>query len=286
MYVTMRFFSKILHVFVSFTLCYLGAYSQAISANEEKLSAGDFKKNEFYFYWGYNRGFFSKSDIRFTGLGSDFTLENVAAKDRPSDFSFEDYVLNPTIPQFVVSAGWFFKDNWCLTLGTDHMKYVMVQDQTVLINGEIAPNDESGEYAGHYSGNQIQLTSNFLRYEHTNGLNYVNAGLEHYKVLWSAKKGPFKLTAIPGMSLGVLYPRSDVSLFDVQGDNVFHVAGWGTALHAGLRFNLLKNLFVLWNNKGGFIALPDVLCSFNKYDARQHFFFYQSALSLGYNWRF
>lgn len=248
--------------------------------------AGQFKKGEFFFYWGYNRGYFSKSDIRFIGYDSDFTLENVAAKDRPTPFNFNDYVLAPSIPQFVTNAGYFFKDNWCVTLGTDHMKYVMVADQEVRINGDIADNAETGEYAGHYTGDKIVLTPQFLRYEHTNGLNYVNAGLEHYRILWDAKKGPFKFTVVPGMSLAVMYPRSDVALFNIAGSNVFHVAGWGTALHLGFRFNLLKNLFVLWNNKGGFIALPRVLCEINKYDAKQHFFFYQSAVSLGYNWRF
>lgn len=292
----MKFFSKFLPVLLIVLLSGTTLYARSNSRKNKKkcdtcndkvaAKAGQFKKGEMYFYWGYNRAVFSKSDIRFVGLGSDFTLENVKAKDRPTPFNFQDYVLAPSIPQFVTHAGYFFKDNWCITLGTDHMKYVMVQDQVVGINGDIAKTSETGEYANHYAGDQIKLSQNFLKYEHTNGLNYVSTGLEYYHVLWDAKKGPFKFVAVPGVSLALLYPRSDVSLFGVQGDNVFHVAGWGTALHGGLRFNLLKNLFLLWNNKAGFIALPDVLCSFNKYDAKQHFFFYQSALSLGVNWRF
>lgn len=248
--------------------------------------AGQFKKNEFYFYWGYNRALFSKSDIRFIGVGSDFTLHHVVAKDRPTPFNFNDYVLAPSIPQFVVSAGWFFKDKWCLTFGTDHMKYVMKQDQVATITGDIATSNENGKFAGHYTGEQRKLSTDFLMYEHTNGLNYVNSGLEYYHTVWDARKGPFKFVVVPGMSVALLYPRSDVTLFGVHGDNLFHVAGWGTAVHAGFRFNILKNIFVMWNNKGGFIALPDVLCEKNRYDAKQHFFFYQSALSLGVNWRF
>ena len=75
-------------------------------------------------------------------------------------------------------------------------------------------------------------------------------------------------------------------MFNVEGTNVFHVAGWGAALHLGFRFNILKNLYAFWNNKAGYIDLPDVLCELNNYKAKQHFFFFQSAFSLGYNWRF
>lgn len=248
--------------------------------------AGQFKKGEFFFSWGYNRAAFSKSDISFSGPGIDFTLNNVVAKDRPTPFDFRDYFVSITIPQFIVSGGYFFRDNWSVSLGTDHMKYVMVANQQAVINGRIDDTPEGHPYTGNYVNKTITVTPQFLRYEHTNGLNYINTGLEHYSVLWDAKKGPCKFTFVQGLSLSMLYPRSDVAIFDVEGSNVFHVAGYGGALHLGFRFNILKNLYVFWNNKGGFINLPNVLCELNKYRAKQHFFFYQTALSLGYNWRF
>ncbi|HYG53607.1 MAG TPA: hypothetical protein VD905_22115, partial [Flavobacteriales bacterium] len=141
-------------------------------------------------------------------------------------------------------------------------------------------------FAGTYTNKPIKLSPDFLRYEHTNGLNYINSGLEHYSLVWDAKKGPCKFTVVQGLSLALLYPRSDVDLFNEEGSNIFHVAGWGAALELGARFNVLKNLYVFWNNKLGYIDLPNVLCYVNKYQAKQHFFFYQTALSLGYNWRF
>ncbi|HYG49428.1 MAG TPA: hypothetical protein VD905_00930, partial [Flavobacteriales bacterium] len=60
---------------------------------------GQFKKGEFFFSWGYNRAAFTKSDIAFSGPGIDFTLSNVAAKDRPTPLNFNDYFVNVTIPQ-------------------------------------------------------------------------------------------------------------------------------------------------------------------------------------------
>ena len=165
------------------------------------------------------------------------------------------------------------------------MKYVMKKEQDVLINGSVDAANTSA-YGGSYNNQTIHIQPSFLRYEHTNGLNYIHTGLEHYSVLWDAKNGPAKFTFVQGLSLSVLYPRSDVDIFDVEGTNVFHVAGWGAALHLGFRFNILKNLYVFCNNKAGYIDLPDVLCELNKYKAKQHFFFLQTAVSLGYNWRF
>jgi hypothetical protein len=253
--------------------------------DQVEAKAGQFKKGEFFFSWGYNRALYSKSDISFSGTGIDFTLNDVVAKDRPTPFNFQDYFVAVTIPQFVMSGGYFFKDNWSISLGTDHMKYVMKKDQDVTING-IIDSSATTEYAGIYNNQSISLKPEFLRYEHTNGLNYINTGLEHYDVLWDAKKGAAKLAVVEGISLSVLYPRSDVDIFNVEGTNIFHVAGWGAALHLGFRFNILKNLYIFWNHKGGYISLPDVLCEINKYKAKQNFFFYQTALSLGYNWRF
>lgn len=254
--------------------------------NTSSPQAGQFKKGEFFFQWGYNRSAYSASDIHFKGTGIDFTLSNIGAKDRPTPFNFNDYFVNITIPQFVAQAGYFFKDNWSINIGTDHMKYVMNPNQQSTITGTIDSNAVTAAYAGSYDKTPITVSTNLLRFEHTNGLNYVFSSLEYYHVLWDAKKGPCKLTVVPGFSLAVMYPRSDVDLFNEEGSNVFHVAGWGTGLHGGLRFNILKNLYVLWNNKAGFIHMPNILCDINKYDASQHFFYFQTAFSLGYNFRF
>ncbi len=255
-------------------------------AEQSTKKPGQFKKGEFFSYWGYNRAFYSKSDIHFIGNGSDFTLNNVVAKDRPTKFNFYDYFVGISIPQFVFNAGYFFKDNWAITFGTDHMKYVLTQNQESTISGTIASTNSTGNYAGNYLNTPITIRESFLKYEHTDGLNYINTGIEHYKTLWKSKQKPHKFTIIPGASVAIIYPRTQVQLFNSFQSNNFHVAGWGSALHLGFRFNFLKNGFILLNNKGGFINLPSVLRKSNDYKANQYFFFLQSAISIGYNWRF
>ena len=44
---------------------------------------------------------------------------------------------NITIPQTNYRIGYFFKEHYTISVGVDHMKYVMIADQKVQINGEI-----------------------------------------------------------------------------------------------------------------------------------------------------
>jgi len=39
-------------------------------------------KGRFYFFWGYNRGYFTRSDLHLNGNNYDFTLHNIVATDR------------------------------------------------------------------------------------------------------------------------------------------------------------------------------------------------------------
>ena len=115
-------------------------------------------KGKFFVYWGWNWAGYSDSDIHFKGNNYDFTLRNVSAQDTPSKFSFKKYfgIKNLTKPQTNVRIGYFFKENYTISIGVDHMKYVVDKDQFANIDGTI--NLENNPYNGVYTGQQIQLT--------------------------------------------------------------------------------------------------------------------------------
>ncbi len=96
-------------------------------------------KGKFFVYWGWNRASYSDSDIRFKGSDYDFTLTDVTAQDTPSKFTFSNYfgIKNLTIPQTNFRIGYFFKENYTISIGVDHMKYVVDNDQFVEIDGNI-----------------------------------------------------------------------------------------------------------------------------------------------------
>jgi len=154
----------------------------------------------FYFYWGYNRATFARSYIHFSGLEYDFTLFNVEAKDRPTKFSFKTY-FGPTtisIPQYNYRLGFFLTRHFAISGGVDHLKYVVVQDQTVRMSGVISE-DVSARYAGSYLLRPIQLTTDFVRFEHTDGLNLANLDLEYHATVLEWKRPYLALYVVAGL---------------------------------------------------------------------------------------
>lgn len=128
-------------------------------AQTQGLNSLQNKKGDFYMYWGWNRGFYSTSDIRFSGEDYDFTIQDVVAHDRQTPFNTYDYFhpLRITIPQFNARIGYFIRDNYTISIGADHMKYIVDSNQVVTMNGYI---QNSGTvYDGVYEDEITLLTS-------------------------------------------------------------------------------------------------------------------------------
>ncbi|MEO9954262.1 hypothetical protein [Nonlabens sp.] len=238
------------------------------------------KKGDFYVYWGWNLSGYSDSDITFKGDGYDFTLDNVQAYDRQSDFDPGKY-LNPesiTIPQYNFRIGYYVRENYSISLGIDHMKYVVAENQTVNINGFI--NDTNSLYNGVYNNEAIVLEPTFLTFEHTDGLNYVNVGLRRHDDLFQYRN--FELNTLFGLETGVLVPKTNTRLLDKQRYDQFHVSGYGVNAVGGIQLTFLKYFFVQSELKGGYINLPDVRTTMDEADsASQSFWFYQVNMVFG-----
>ncbi|HMN04897.1 MAG TPA: hypothetical protein PKD45_04150 [Flavobacteriales bacterium] len=235
-----------------------------------------------FVYWGYNRAQFTASDIRFTGTGYDFTLHGVTAKDRPEPFSLSGYFLpsNMWIPQYNYRAGWFLNDCWSLSLGLDHMKYVMEAGQEVRASGHVArerwPQVQLPEMG------DIRLTPDILAYEHTDGLNLLSVDADHYDRLWASSNGQHACYLVEGLLAGPVIPRTDVRLFGEGINNKFHLAGYGVGAQLGLFMLLQDRVFLRATARAGFIHLPDVLTTGTSADrASQHFWFLQENVVLG-----
>ncbi|MFM6937423.1 MAG: hypothetical protein ACKOXH_07045 [Aquirufa sp.] len=226
------------------------------------------RKGSYYAFWGYNRSDYPTSTIHFTGPGYDFSLANVVAADAPTPFDGFTTYFNPnlfSIPQFNLHAGYFIKDNLSISLGWDHMKYVMVPDQASHITGTISPQVSNPSftinpaYVGNYNNTPFTIASkDFLQYEHTDGFNYASVELEHYTPLWYPGIGKLELEWMQGVGVGFVVPRSDVRLFTLGRNNYWNLAGAGASLKTGLRLNLTKLLFFEATAKGGYTNLWDV----------------------------
>jgi hypothetical protein len=238
------------------------------------------KKGQMFVFWGWNRAVFGNSDIHFSGNGYSFQLDNVSAHDRPTKFGF-DYI-DPkwfTATQYNVRIGYFIKDNLAIVLGIDHMKYIMKQNQTVGFSGNIS----DPVYANMVQNGQVDLSdSKFLQFEHTDGLNYENLGIEKYKNL--INKDKIDLILSYGAGLGVMFPKSNVTLFDKKRSDRFHVAGIGTDFRTSLNLVFWNNWMLRLEGKFGYINMWDIKTTLNnKPDkAQQDFIFGQILAGIGY----
>lgn len=243
-------------------------------------------KGKFFVYWGWNWANYSKTNIHFTGDNYDFTIKKVIAHDRQTKFNWNTYFnpLRGTIPQVNWRVGYFFKDNYSISIAQDHMKYIMDRYQTVKIDGNIEGTDTP--YDNNYTNDDIVLAEDFLKFEHTNGLNYVNIEIRRYDHLFSIQKLKMDIGLVEGFGAGILYPKSDITLLNNAQNNKFNLAGYGFAPVLGVNVNFLKRFFILGELKPGFINMPNIrTTAFKKDNAKQSFFFFQKVIIFGGRFR-
>tara|TARA_B100000768_G_scaffold95972_1_gene89545 strand:+ start:8638 stop:9483 length:846 start_codon:yes stop_codon:yes gene_type:complete len=233
-------------------------------------------------YFGWNRSAYSLSSISFEGADYNFTLNDLKALDKQTEFSFENYFRldNITIPQTNMGVTYNINDKVALSLNVDHMKYKVIRNQATTIDGTI--NGDYDVWNGNYNNEQIIMTNNLLKLEHTDGLNYVNVGYSRNLI----EKNQFKTIALStdlGGSIGFMLPKTNSEILGKDRHDEFHLSGFGLGIHSGLKIHIGKPLFLSLNAKGGFINMPNIRTTANKQDsASQHFFYLQGNFLFGF----
>lgn len=254
-------------------------FSYSITAQVSTPRA-DYRKGDIFFYWGWNRDQYTKSDIHFYGDNYDFTLKDVVATDHPTHFSFDSY-LNPfklTIPQTNFRIGYFINDHYSLSFGFDHMKYVVQQYQTVEIDGYI--HNTGTVHDGEYNGEK-EINPRFLLFEHTDGLNFINFELRRMDQLFGWDQVSINFTE--GFSAGALVPRTDTELLNFAENDNYHLSGYGLGVMAGINFTFFHHFFIQSELKGGYINMPSLRTTPSRSDGGdQYFFFAQYNVVLGW----
>jgi hypothetical protein len=250
-------------------------------------------KSYYYFTWGYNGSVYAKSDIHFSGEGYNFTLKNVVAKHRPTPLNgkslFGTY-LNPkflTIPQFNCHIGRRISSKWGVTVGWDHMKYVVEQNQVVEINGTTlqtlsSPGGATVQIERGYTNEKITLSPDFLTFEHTDGYNIVSIDAEHFMNIYRADNQRFNVIGTLGVGLAMVVPRSDVRLFGVGANHPWNISGEGILAKSSVQCHFNKRFFLEAVLKSGYTYLHAIPTTGIKGDkATQGIGFLEGVLQLG-----
>ena len=260
--------------------CLLGVLSFNTAKAQDILN-NDFNtvnnKGKFFVFWGWNRADYSKSDIHFKGVDHDLLFDKVIATDAPTPWDASIY-LNPaliTIPQTNFKIGYFINDHYNLSFGVDHMKYVVVQNQEVLTTGYI--DREGSNFNGLYDNTPMVLTEDFLMFEHTDGLNYINIELTRFDniLVWFHKgQKNLEINLLEGVGIGALLPKTKMIFMEGKWYDDFHLSGFGLNLKVGLNITFFKYFFIQGELKGGYINMPDIRYSFVEVErATQSFMF-------------
>ena len=275
-------------LFKSFLLITFGLFLSLDSATfAQELNQTD--KGSFYFYWGYNRSAYTKSDLHLIGQGYDFTMKNMTASDNPEKLS--STYLDPkwlTVPQFNVRFGYFFKDKWAVTLGYDHMKYLMNHPQVLTLDGYIEPGI-SGLWSGTYDNELTTAEYDHIYYENSNGLNYIRAELARYfDLLAVGENNWFRVRAQAAVATGLLFSVNDLNFNNQFDRSTSSVSGYAISVHPGLRLEFFNHVFLQTNLSAGFMhqvkvrTRPEDKAS----HAKQTYGYISPDLVLGYTWRF
>ena len=232
-------------------------------------------KGHLYISWGYNKDWYSPSDLHFRSKGNDdfdFIVYNAKAHDRP-DFNkiFNSAI---SIPQFIYRVGYTFArhPNMGLEISFDHAKYIMTRNTVLHVKGKIYEN---------YVDKDTLVTPDFLRFEHTNGANFLMISYFQKRRIFNnaSEKSEFFAVAKPGV--GIVIPQSEVALFGNDQNNNYHIAGYVFGLDLELRYEYKKHFVFETGFKGVFANYIDVLSVANS-KANHHFFCLEWLVSIGY----
>ncbi|MGQ0829739.1 MAG: hypothetical protein ACT4ON_15235 [Bacteroidota bacterium] len=255
-----RFFKLGLLVIIPIVNCTISTKAQEKCDCPTQSKVG---KGSLYFAWGYNKDWFSKSDIHFknttgehntvteNGDYYDFTVYDAQAKDRPG---FNTILTSPlSVPQYVYRLGYYFNDKYDLgiEINFDHVKYIVRDWQTLRVKG-------------HINGQEIDKDTlinpdSFLHFEHTDGANFLMLNLMKRQRLLVSNNKKHWVSGIVKAGAGIVIPKTYVKLFGQEMDNRFHVAGYCAGIEAGLRYDAFKYVFLEYTGKGVFADYMDVL---------------------------
>ena len=251
-------------------------YVCATTTSRQDIKIGK-QRGSFYFTWGYNREWYTKSTIHFRNTTTDnydFTFINAKAHDRPDLTDFYK-ITNLTVPQYDMNLGYFFNDKHDLgiELSWDHLKYIVTDNQVMHVQGQIR---------GHQIDKDTLVTPDFVHLQHTNGNNYLMINLVKRQKLWSSKH--LQLSALGKVGGGPLISYTISTVLGNGQEGPFHYHGVVAALSAGLKLDIFRYFFIQTDLQGAWADYTNTRLGADQQGlATHHFYSMQYKYLFGFN---
>ena len=253
------------------------------------------KAGNFYLLAGYNRGWFSKSDIHIKGFYSDspsvpeaargqkysFTLLGAKALDNPDIKSLSKWDINS--PQFYFRLGYFFYGEYIngVELGLDHFIYALKPSQRVRVQGLVY--DSTAQIVGNVERDML-VTEDFVQLQHDNGVNYLMVSFVRGMHLYRNRTETHMIVCLVKPGLGVAITRSNLAVNRDRKQDEFHIGGYVGGLEVAFRYTMMEQFFIETAGKGCYANISDVL-SVPGISASHTFTSFEWLVSIGYQFR-
>ncbi len=233
------------------------------------------RKGEFYFSWGYNKEWYTHSNLRVSqpGLNNNYTLSSIHAHDH---IGWDEglFSIPISIPQYNYRLGYFFnkKKGLAFEINFDHTKYIIQDGQQIKLTGTL-------------NGRQVDTAVNFsssqgFYYFLNNGANFLLFNLVKRWNWFEASSKNFKLDALAKAGIGPVIPHVQNSLFGNANQEGFQFGGWNMGVEGGVRATFYKHAFLEFTNKIDYARYSGL--KVYQGTARQAFGTYEMILSIGY----
>lgn len=231
---------------------------------------------EFYFSWGYNTEWYTRSNVRINqpDLNNHYTFKNIKGHDRKG---WDERLFNKdlTIPQYNYRLGYFFnrEKGWGLEINFDHTKYIFEDGQEAVVRGKL-------------NGKTVDTTIRFAKddgfyYYLNNGANFLLFNLVKRSKLFATKNENLKLDFLGKVGLGPVIPHVENSLFGEANKPHFQFGGWNAGVEAALKASFFRYGYIEYSNKLDYARYANLRVY--KGTARQAFGTYEMILSVGVN---
>ena len=206
--------------------------------------------------------FTPKAILILLGRGYDFTLQGCQAEDRQESLSYENYFKfnNITIPQYNIRIGYMIKKNWAISLGFDHMKYILKDNVPYQLSGTINPGiDLETNWSGTYINEPVITQEAMFHYENSNGLNYIRAEVSRVDQLYRERNSAwFALSSLFGAGLGAIVSMNDFTFAGRKSIETQSLSGMGLSLHADMRLEFFRHFYIQPGISSGFMLQNNV----------------------------
>ena len=237
-----------------------------LTQKNQGTALSDTSSGSWYFSWGYNKDYWSNSDIHISqpGLNNKFTVYDVSAGDFPG---WNTGIFNKDLmsPQYNIRIGHFINraHTWGVELSFDHTKYNTDLNQNAtlagVVNGQLVTQNST-------------LTKNYFYYALHNGANELMLNLVRREPLIDLPRANMQLVAIGKVGAGVMVPHPENTIFGQQSDvgpkawgNYFgwnhgwwQLGGWTAGVEVGGQLVFHKRVYLELTDKEAYTNLSGI----------------------------